>query len=108
MSPLFMVFIIIYCFSFYCEHNGREMLLQKTSLVYRSGNDEAKSSMTLREYVSRRADNGTILLMMVDYGYLNMFVNSYLYANLSQYQNLVVMCIDERSYNVGKVNQLKQ
>ena len=54
--------------------------------------------MSLQDYLSQKAVNGTVLLMMTDYGYMNMFVNSYRVGNLSQYQNLVVLCIDEQSY----------
>ena len=46
------------------------------------------------------AINNTILMMIVDYGYLDLWRNSYIAGNLSQYKNLVVFCLDEQSYNV--------
>lgn len=37
--------------------------------------------------------------MIVDYGYLNMWNNSYLASHLEKYDNLVVFCMDTLSYN---------
>ena len=49
-------------------------------------------------FLSNRAINNTILMMIVDYGYLDLWMNSYIAGNLSQYRNLVVFCLDEQSY----------
>ena len=52
-------------------------------------------------FLSERAVNNSILLMMVDYGYLNMWNNSYRCGNLSQYSNVVIFCLDSESFHVG-------
>lgn len=52
-------------------------------------------------FLSERAVNNSILLMMVDYGYLNMWNNSYRCGNLSQYSNVVIFCLDSKSFQVG-------
>lgn len=74
-----------------------EYSVLKSSLAYHKGVRE----VSLKDYLSQKAVNGTVLLMMTDYGYMNMFVNSYRVGNLSQYKNLVVLCIDEQSYRVS-------
>lgn len=56
--------------------------------------------MSLQECLSQKAVDGTIMLMMVDYGYLDMFINSYRVGELSQYKNLIVFCLEEQSYRV--------
>ena len=48
--------------------------------------------------LTSRAINNTVLMMIVDYGYLDLWRNSYNAGNLSQYKNLVVFCLDEQSY----------
>ena len=50
--------------------------------------------------LSNVAINNTILMMIVDYGYLDLWRNSYNAGNLSQYKNLIVFCLDERAYKV--------
>lgn len=52
-------------------------------------------------FLSERAVNNSILLMMVDYGYLNMWNNSYRCGNLSQYSNVVIFCLDSKSFQIG-------
>lgn len=51
-------------------------------------------------FLSNRAINNTILMMIVDYGFLDLWRNAYNAGKLSQYKNLVVFCLDEQSYNV--------
>ena len=48
--------------------------------------------------LSNVAINNTILMMIVDYGYLDLWRNSNTAGNLSQYKNLIVFCLDEQSY----------
>ena len=97
MNSLFVVLFIVYCLSFLPENESVEHSVLKSSLAYHKGVRE----VSLQDYLSQKAVNGTVLLMMTDYGYMNMFVNSYRVGNLSQYQNLVVLCIDEQSYRVS-------
>ena len=44
------------------------------------------------------AIDNTILMMIVDYGYLDLWRNSYIAGNLSQHKNLLIVCLDEQSY----------
>ena len=97
MNSLFVVLFIVYCLSFLPENESVEYSVLKSSLAYHKGVRE----VSLKDYLAQKAVNGTVLLMMTDYGYMNMFVNSYRVGNLSQYQNLVVLCIDEQSYRVS-------
>lgn len=96
MNSLFVVLFIVYCLSFLPENESVEYSVLKSSLAYHKGVRE----VSLKDYLSQKAVNGTVLLMMTDYGYMNMFVNSYRVGNLSQYKNLVVLCMDEQSYHV--------
>ena len=97
MNSLFVVLFIVYCLSFLPENESVEYSVLKSSLAYHKEVRE----VSLQDYLSQKAVNGTVLLMMTDYGYMNMFLNSYRVGNLSQYQNLVVLCIDEQSYRVS-------
>lgn len=54
---------------------------------------------SMESFLLQRAKNNTLLLMIVDYGYLNMWNNSYLASHLEEYDNLVVFCMDTLSYN---------
>ena len=94
MNSLFVVLFIVHCLSFLPENEKTEHSILESSLAYHKEVRE----VSLQDYLSQKAVNGTVLLMMTDYGYMNMFVNSYRVGNLSQYQNLVVLCIDEQSY----------
>ena len=94
MNSLFVVLFIVHCLSFLPENEKTEHSILESSLAYHK-------EVSLQNYLSQKAVNGTVLLMMTDYGYMNMFVNSYRVGNLSQYQNLVVLCIDEQSYRVS-------
>ena len=38
--------------------------------------------------------------MVVDFGYLKVFLNSYFTSRLWEYPNLVVLCFDKRSFLV--------
>ena len=44
--------------------------------------------------------NNTVLINLVDYGYINLWYNSYVYSNLSSYDNLVVVCMDKDTFKV--------
>ena len=94
MNSLFVVLFIVHCLSFLPENEKTEHSILESSLAYHKEVRE----VSLQDYLAQKAVNGTVLLMMTDYGYMNMFVNSYRVGNLSQYQNLVVLCIDEQSY----------
>ena len=59
--------------------------------------------VSFSEYLPLRAVNNTVLMNLVDYGYINMWNNSYIYGNLSSYDNLVVVCMDKESYWVMKI-----
>lgn len=97
MNSLFVVLFIVHYLSFLPENEKTEHSILESSLAYHKEVRE----VSLQNYLSQKAVNGTVLLMMTDYGYMNMFVNSYRVGNLSQYQNLVVLCIDEQSYRVS-------
>lgn len=51
-------------------------------------------------FLSSIAVNNTVLVMIVDYGYIDMWRNSYINGNLSQYKNLAVFCGDKKTYDV--------
>ena len=96
MNSLFVVLLIVYCLSFFPDNEKTEHSVLESSLAYH----KETRVVSLKDYLSQKAINRTVLLMMTDYGYMNMFVNSYRVGNLSQYKNLVVLCIDEQSYRV--------
>ena len=56
--------------------------------------------LSFSEYLSQRAVNNTVLMNLVDYGYINLWYNSYVYSNLSSYDNLVVVCMDKDTFKV--------
>lgn len=62
--------------------------------------DIAQSTDSIHRLLSRQAKQNTILLTIVDEPYLRIWRNSYYYGNLSQYDNLVVMCLNRRTYTV--------
>ena len=61
--------------------------------------DRMCRNCSLAEEVYSHAKNGTILLMMVDSGYYYQFLNSYYIGNLRMYDNLLVVCLDIKSFN---------
>ena len=97
MNSLFVVLFIVHYLSFFSENERVEYSVLKSSLAYHKGVRE----VSLKDYLAQKAVNGTVLLMMTDYGYMDMFVNSYRVGHLSQYKNLVVLCIDKQSYRVS-------
>lgn len=113
MNALLTLLFLFYSFSHFGTHDDTRNPIVYSSPSYRvvvktesSPKDTVSRSVvapkdtTLKGFLSQRAVDGTILLMMVDAGYLNMFINSYKYSNLSQYKNLVVLCIDPKSFRV--------
>ena len=98
MNSVFVVLFVVYFLSFLSDERMEQSVLE-SSLAYHK---EVKE-VSYKEYLAQKAVNGTVLLMMTDYGYMDMFVNSYRVGNLSQYKNLVVLCIDEQSYRVSVV-----
>ena len=72
----------------------------KSSTPSISKNYRRLQPLSFSEYVSQRAVNNTVLLNLLDYGYINLWFNSYVYSNLSSYDNLVVVCMDKGSFNV--------
>ena len=44
--------------------------------------------------------NNTVLMMMMDFGFIHLWNSSYLSGNLSSYKNLVVLCMDKESFTV--------
>ena len=69
--------------------------------IHRFRHVEHVEESPMFSFLSERAVNNSILLMMVDYGYLNMWNNSYRCGNLSQYSNVVIFCLDSKSFHVG-------
>lgn len=57
--------------------------------------------ISMESFLFQRAKNNTLLLMIVDYGYLNLWKNSYLASHLEKYDNLVILCMDTLSYTVS-------
>ena len=100
MNTLLSVILIIYWLSFCNRKGANEYSTTVLSLTYQKDDRRVKNKVSLKDFYSQKADNGTILLMMTDYGYLDMFLNSYRVGNLSQYKNLVVLCMDAKSYRV--------
>lgn len=56
--------------------------------------------MCFSNYLSKRAVNNTVLMMMMDFGFIHLWNSSYLSGNLSSYKNLVVLCMDKESFTV--------
>ena len=56
--------------------------------------------LSLASAIEKYNVNRTILLMLTDYGYLNVFWNSYIASKLDQYPNLLVACLDREVYDV--------
>ena len=95
MNYLPVLFIVYWAFQF-VHYDGRSIAVE-SALQYHT----KERAVSYKDYLAQKAVNGTVLLMMTDYGYMDMFVNSYRVGNLSQYKNLVVLCIDEQSYRVS-------
>ncbi len=94
---VFLLFsVIIICYTNRAVTQKNEGRIPHDQLLLRR-NDY---SISLYDSVARRAVNNTVLLMIVDYGYLNVWNNSYINGNLSHYSNLLVLCMDLRLYNV--------
>ena len=55
---------------------------------------------SLHRMLSWRSKNNTVFIMITDYGYLSHFYNCYSAGRLSQYDNLIVACLDVDCYNV--------
>ncbi|KAK8819264.1 hypothetical protein WA577_003730 [Blastocystis sp. JDR] len=56
------------------------------------------NSHSLRQFIRNKTINNTVLVMVVDFGYLKVFLNSYFTSRLWEYPNLVVLCFDKRSF----------
>ena len=56
--------------------------------------------LSLASAIKKYHINNTILLMLTDKGYRDVFWNSYITSKLHQYKNLVVACLDRQVYNV--------
>ena len=54
---------------------------------------------SLVEEIYSHGRNNTIFLMMVDSGYYYQFLNAYYIGNLKMYDNLLVVCLDIKSFN---------
>ena len=55
---------------------------------------------TLRDALSSKAIDNTVLLMLADYAYLPFLINSYQCGHLDQYRNLLILCLDKKSFEV--------
>ena len=75
-------------------------LLQKGELQTVGSIDYRALPLTMKSFLFHKAQNHTVLLMIADYGYLNMWNNAYITGKLSHYRNLVVFCLDRESYRV--------
>ena len=89
-----LVLLVVY-WAFHFVHYDSGSIIVKSSLQHHT-----KELVSYKDILAQKAINGTVFLMMTDYGYMDMFVNNYQVGNLSQYKNLVVLCIDKRSYQV--------
>lgn len=97
------VVCIIYIFIVFLVHseNGNDSQNNKDASSFQMISISSQViDYDLESFLHIRAVNGTIMLMMTDYGYLNHFLNVYYAGNLSQYPNLIVTCIDPQSYTV--------
>ena len=101
MNSLFVVLFIVHCLSFFPGNESVEFSVLKFPLAYHKRKDVRGKEVSYKDYLAQKAVKGTIFLMMTDYGYMDMFVNSYRVGHLSQYKNLVVLCIDKQSYRVS-------
>ena len=70
------------------------------SLISANANPAAPNSMPFIQFVKSKAVNNTVFVMIVDFGYLRVFLNSYFTSRLWEYPNLVILCLDQRSFNV--------
>ena len=70
------------------------------SLISANANPTAPNSMSFIQFVKSKAINNTVFVMIVDFGYLRVFLNSYFTSRLWEYPNLVILCLDQRSFNV--------
>ena len=97
---LFVTAVLLYCFNTWS-------LLQIKELRTVTNADYRALPLTMKSFLYHKAQNHTVLLMIADYGYLNMWNNAYITGNLSHYHNLVVFCLDRESYRVilGEGNQ---
>lgn len=70
------------------------------SLIFVNADPAASNSMPFIQFVKSKAVNNTVFVMIVDFGYLRVFLNSYFTSRLWEYPNLVILCLDQRSFNV--------
>ena len=70
------------------------------SLISANANPAALNSMSFIQFVKNKTLNNTVFVMIVDFGYLRVFLNSYFTSRLWEYPNLVILCLDQRSFNV--------
>lgn len=70
------------------------------SLISVNANPTAPNSLSFIQFVKSKAVNNTVFVMIVDFGYLRVFLNSYFTSRLWEYPNLVILCLDQRSFNV--------
>lgn len=54
----------------------------------------------LRAALSAKAIDNTVLLMLADYAYLPFLINSYQCGHLEKYSNLLILCLDKKSFEV--------
>ncbi|KAM7455148.1 putative transferase [Blastocystis sp. subtype 1] len=79
-----------------CNGNPYMIMKRKGYMLHRRTGPCVR--VPLLPMLTSRAINNTVLMMIVDYGYLDLWRNSYNAGNLSQYKNLIVLCLDEQSY----------
>ena len=70
------------------------------SLISANANPAALNSVSFIQFVKSKTINNTVFVMIVDFGYLRVFLNSYFTSRLWEYPNLVILCLDQRSFNV--------
>ena len=76
----------------------RVIQLSSMSQRYRYSVNSVYNS--LHRMLTWRSRNNTVFIMITDYGYLHHFYNCYSAGRLSQYDNLIVACLDVDCYNV--------
>ena len=83
-----------------CDATTRRVLRKNRGYTLAKTEDRC-SHVPLYVFLSQHAVNNTLLLMIVDSGYIDLWRNSYYSGHLAEYPNLIVFCLDQQSYAVG-------
>ena len=83
-----------------CDATTRRVLRKNRGYTLAKTEDRC-SHVPLYAFLSQHAVNNTLLMMIVDSGYIDLWRNSYYSGHLADYPNLIVFCLDQQSYAVG-------